>query len=112
MTTSAGPSNIMTTSARPSMTTSAQPNDTGPSPPSFKKRVVANVSLLNLVTLEGKSNYQIWLDQMVMIFKTTGLYDVAVLGASCPDGNSNSDIEVYREIKSAAIIMIIQLISQ
>ena len=52
---------------------------------------------------------------MVMIFKTTGLYDVAVLSASCPalaDGNSNSDIEAYREIKSAAMIMIIQLISQ
>ena len=47
-----------------------------------------------------------------MIFKTTGLYDVAVLGASCPDGNSNSDIEAYREIKSAAMIKIIQLISQ
>ena len=52
---------------------------------------------------------------MVMIFKTTELYDVAVLGASCPapaDGNSNSDMEAYREIKSAAMIMIIQLISQ
>src|SRR5258706_10639273 len=50
---------------------------------------------------------------MVMIFKTTGLYDVAVLGTSCPDGNSdNSDMEAYREIKSAAMIMIIQLISQ
>ena len=51
---------------------------------------------------------------MVMIFKTTGLYDVAVLGASCPalaDSNSNSDMEAYREIKSAAMIMIIQLIS-
>src|SRR5258706_14751658 len=47
---------------------------------------------------------------MVMIFKTTGLYDVAVLGTSCPDGNS--DMEAYREIKSAAMIMIIQLISQ
>ena len=47
-----------------------------------------------------------------MIFKTTGLYDVAVLGASCPDGNSNSDMKAYREIKSAAMIMIIQLISQ
>src|SRR5258705_8589198 len=50
---------------------------------------------------------------MVMIFKTTGLYDVAVLGTSCTDGNSdNSDMEAYREIKSAAMIMIIQLISQ
>src|SRR5258705_6269380 len=47
---------------------------------------------------------------MVMIFKTTGLYDVAVLGTSCSDGNS--DMEAYREIKSAAMIMIIQLISQ
>src|SRR5258705_9903060 len=111
MTTSAGPSD---TSARPSMTTSAGPSNTGlttcPTSPSFKKPVVANVSLSNLVTLEGKSNYQVWSDQMVMIFKTTGLYDVAVLGSSCPDGNS--DMEVYREIKSAAMIMIIQLISQ
>ena len=110
MTTSAGPSDTMTasSSARPSMTTSLGPN----TPLSFKKPVVANVSLSNLVTLEGKSNYQVWSDQMVMIFKTTGLYDVAVLGASCPaDGNSNSDMEAYREIKSATMIMIIQLIS-
>ena len=49
---------------------------------------------------------------MVMIFKTTGLYDIAVLGASCPNSNSNSDIEAYGEIKSTAMIMIIQLISQ
>ena len=49
---------------------------------------------------------------MVMIFKTTGLYDVIVLGASCPNGNSNSDIEAYREIKSSTMIIIIQLISQ
>ena len=52
---------------------------------------------------------------MVMKFKTTRLYDVAVLGASCPtpaDGNLNSDMEVYKEIKSATMIMIIQLISQ
>ena len=49
---------------------------------------------------------------MVMIFKTTGLYDIAVLGDSCPDRNSNSDLDAYREIKSAAMIMIIQLISQ
>src|SRR5258705_2496474 len=115
MTTSAGPSD---TSARPSMTTSAGPSNTGPSntgptSPSFKKPVVANVSLSNLVTLEGKSNYQVWSDQMVMIFKTTRLYDVAVLGTLYPDGNSdNSDMEAYREIKSAAMIMIIQLISQ
>src|SRR5260370_33042493 len=98
------------------MATSAGPSDTtntGLSSPSFKKPVVANISLSNLVTLEGKSNYQVWSDQMVMIFKTTGLYDVAVLGISCPDGNSdNSDMEAYREIKSAAMIMIIQLISQ
>src|SRR5258705_1705604 len=119
MTTSAGPSD---TSARPSMTTSAGPSDTsarpsnigpsntGPISPSFKKPVVANVSLSNLVTLEGKSNYQVWSDQMVMIFKTTGLYDIAVLGSLCPDSNSN--MEAYREIKSAAMIMIIQLISQ
>ena len=47
-----------------------------------------------------------------MIFKTTRLYDVAVLGTSCcTDGFSNSDMEAYREIKSAAMIMIIQLIS-
>src|SRR5258705_12883521 len=111
MTTSSGPSD---TSARPSMTTSAGPSNTGltagPTSPSFKKPVVANVSLSNLITLEGKSNYQVWSDQMVMIFKTTRLYDVAVLGTSCPDGNS--DMEAYREIKSAAMIMIIQLISQ
>src|SRR5258705_6068853 len=109
---------IIATSAGPS-DTSARPSNTGLSntcltsgliSPSFKKPVVANVSLSNLVTLEGKSNYQVWSDQMVMIFKTTGLYDVAVLGTSCPDGNS--DIEAYREIKSAAMIMIIQLISQ
>src|SRR5258706_7461312 len=99
----------MATSARPS-DTSARPSNTRPISPSFKKLVVANVSLSNLVTLEGKSNYQVWSDQMVMIFKTTGLYDVAVLGTSCPDGNS--DMEAYREIKSAAMIMIIQLISQ
>src|SRR5258705_1108432 len=106
--TSAGPSD---TSARPSNT---RPSNTGLisglTSPSFKKPVVANVSLSNLITLEGKSNYQVWLDQMVMIFKTTGLYDVAVLGTSCPNGNS--DMEAYREIKSAAMIMIIQLISQ
>ena len=112
MTTSARPSDTMTTSARPSMTTSAGQNDTGFTPLSFKKLVVANVSLSNLVTLEGKSNYQVWSDQMVMIFKTTRLYDIVVLGASCPNSNSNSDMEAYREIKSAAIIMIIQLISQ
>ena len=47
-----------------------------------------------------------------MIFKTTRLYDVAVLGASCPNSNLNSDMEAYREIKSAAMIIIIQLISQ
>ena len=47
---------------------------------------------------------------MVIIFKTTRLYNIAVLSASCPDGNPNSDIEAYREIKSAAMIMIIQLI--
>ena len=110
MTTCAGPSDTMTTStsAGPSMTTSAGPN----TPLSFKKPVVANVSLLNLVTLKGKSNYQVWSDQMVMIFKTTGLYDVTVLDASCPDSNLNSDMEVYKEIKSATMIMIIQLISQ
>ena len=110
MTTSTGPSNIMTTSssAGPSMTTSAgTQNDTSFTPLSFKKPVVANVSLSNLVTLEGKSNCQVWSDQMLMIFKTTGLYNVAVLGASCADGNSNSDMEAYREIKSAAMIMII-----
>ena len=50
---------------------------------------------------------------MVMIFKTTRLYNIAVLGTSCSaDGNSNSDMDAYREIKSAAMIMIIQLISQ
>src|SRR5258706_15084560 len=106
MATSAGPSD---TSARPS-DTSTRPSNTGLTSPSFKKPVVTNVSLSNLVTLEGKSNYQVWSDQMVMIFKTTGLYDVAVLGSSCPD--SNSDMEAYREIKSATMIMIIQLISQ
>src|SRR5258706_14338134 len=105
MATSAGPSD---TSARPS-DTSARPSNTGLisclTSPSFKKPVVANVSLSNLVTLEGKSNYQVWTDQMVMIFKTTGLYNVAVPGSSCPDGNS--DMEAYREIKSATMIMII-----
>src|SRR5258705_3783012 len=106
MATSTGPSD---TSVGPS-DTSARPNNTSLISPSFKKLVVANVSLSNLVTLEGKSNYQVWSDQMVMILKTTGLYDVAVLGTSCPDGNS--DMEAYREIKSTAIIMIIQLISQ
>src|SRR5258708_9659513 len=99
----------MATSAGPS-DTSAWPSNTGLTSPSFKKPVVANISLSNLVTMEGKSNYQVWSDQMVMIFKTTGLYDIAVLGTSCPDGNS--DMEAYREIKSAAMIMIIQLISQ
>ena len=65
MITSAGPSDTMTTytSAGPSMTTSAGPSMTtsaGPNTPlSFKKPVVANVSLSNLVTLEGKSNYQV-----------------------------------------------------
>ena len=50
---------------------------------------------------------------MVMIFQTTGLYDVAVLGALYPaNGNSNSDIEAYKKVKSAAMIMIIQLIFQ
>ena len=111
MTTSAGPSDTITTSAGPSRTTSIRPNNTSPTPSSFKKPVVTNISLLNLVTLEEKLNYQVWSDQMVMIFKTTGLYDVAVLGALCPNGNSNSDIEAYREIKSAAMIIIIQLIS-
>src|SRR5258705_4954898 len=106
MATSAGPSD---TSARLS-DNSTRPSNTGLISPSFKKPVVANVSLSNLVTLEGKSNYQFWSDQMVMIFKTTGLYDIAVLDSSCPDGNS--DMEAYREIKSAAMIMIIQLISQ
>src|SRR5258705_4722980 len=99
----------MATSAGPS-DSSTRPSNTGLTSPSFKKPVVANVSLSNLVTLEGKSNYQVWSDQMVMIFKTTGLYDVAVLGSSCPDGNS--DIEAYREIKSTVMIMIIHLISQ
>src|SRR5258705_451818 len=98
----------MATSAGPSDT--IRPSNTGLTSPSFKKPVVANVSLSNLLTLEGKSNYQVWSDQRVMIFKTTGLYDVAVLGTSCPDGNS--DIEAYREIKSAAMIKVIQLISQ
>src|SRR5258705_1427894 len=106
MATSAGPSD---TSAGPS-NTSTRPSNTSLTFPSFKKPVIANVSLSNLVTLEGKSNYQVWSDQMVMIFKTTGLYDIAVLGSSCPDGNS--DMEAYKEIKSAAMIMIIQLISQ
>ena len=49
---------------------------------------------------------------MVMIFKTTRLYDIVVLGPSCPNCNSNSDMEAYREIKSTAMIMIIQFISQ
>ena len=50
---------------------------------------------------------------MVMIFKTTGLlYDIAVLGTLCPNSNSNSNIEAHREIKSATMIMIIQLIFQ
>ena len=49
---------------------------------------------------------------MVMIFKTTGLYDVTVLGTSYPtDCKSNSDMDLYREIKSTAMINIIQLIS-
>ena len=39
-------------------------------------------------------------------------HDVAVLGTSCPDRNSNSDMEAYREIKSTAMIMSIQLIFQ
>src|SRR5258706_16384612 len=99
MATSAGPSD---TSIRPSNTGVTS----GLTSPSFKKPVVAKVSLSNLVTLEVKSNYQVWSDQMVMIFKTTGLYDVAVLGTSYPD--SNYDMEAYRKIKSAAMIMIIQ----
>ena len=48
-----------------------------------------------------------------MIFRTTGLYDVIVLSASYPawtDVYSNSDMEAYREINSAT--MIIRLISQ
>ena len=103
MTTSAGTSDTMTTSTGPHMTTSVGPNTLL----SFKKLVVANVSLSNLVTLKGKSNYQVWSDQMVMIFKTIGLYDVVVLGASCPaDGNLNSDMEAYREIQCAFMIMI------
>ena len=94
------------------MPTSAGPNDTGFTPLSFKTPVVANVSLSNLVTLKGKSNYQVWSDQKVMIFKTTGLYDVAVLGTSYPNGNSNSYMKAYKEIKSATIFIIIQLISE
>ena len=111
MTTSARPSDTMT--AGPSMTTSAGPNNTGFTPLAFKKLVVGNISLSNLVTLKGKSNYQVQSNQMVMIFKTTELYDITVLDALCPaDSNLNSNIEAYREIKSATMIMIIQLIFQ
>ena len=52
---------------------------------------------------------------MVMIFKTTGLYDITVLDALCPtqaDGTSNSNMKAYGEIKSPTMIMIIQLIFQ
>ena len=40
-----------------------------------------------------------------MIFKTTTLYNITVLGTSYPaDSNSNSEMKAYKEIKSAAMI--------
>jgi len=49
---------------------------------------------------------------MTMVFKATGLYQVAIEGAVPSEGCSESEIEAYEEIRSASMVMFIQLISQ
>ena len=43
--------------------------------PRFVKPI-ALPGVANLITLDGKSNYQAWSDQMAMVFKASGMYEV------------------------------------
>ena len=68
-------------------------------------------SLANLMMLDGKSNYQEWSDQITMVFKASGLYKVAIEGAVLLANSSIEERTAYNEIKSASILLFIQLIS-
>src|SRR5258706_6943235 len=79
--------------------------------PKFSKPVTTS-TLSNLIILEGKENYQSWSDQMIMVFTATRLYDVVIEGAKVSSDDTNSEKMAYIEIKSAATIMFLQVISK
>lgn len=55
-------------------------------PSDIAKTIASNISLTNFVVLKGELNHQVWSDQLIMAFKATGLYDVALEGAAYPVG--------------------------
>ena len=65
--------------------------------PDFKKLCQTVILVTNLITLTGKDNYQVWIDQMAMVFKVTSLYEVVIEGAVPSDGASNKETDAYNK---------------
>ena len=51
--------------------------------PRFVK-LIALLGVANLITLEGKQNYQAWFDQIAIVFKASGIHKVILEGAELP----------------------------
>ena len=99
-------------SNRPRPPTPNRPNpglnlNPGSKKPDFKKPRQTAIPVTNLVTLTSKDNYQVWADQMAMVCKATGLYEVVMEGAVPSDGASDEETDAYNEIASAAQVLLI-----
>ena len=64
----------------------------------------------NILVLIGKDNYQSWSDQISMIFNAIGLHNVVVNSAKLEGADDN--MEMFNNIVSAAIILLIQVIAK
>ena len=82
-------------------------NPTTTKKPDFKKPRQTAILVTNLVTLTGKDNYHVWANQMAMVCKATGLYEVVMEGAVPSDGASDEETDAYNEIASAAQVLLI-----
>ena len=57
----------------------------------FKNPWVSNLKIDKITTLTGKENYQSWADQLTMIFKAVGLFEVVMNGAKPRNGDSHEE---------------------
>ena len=78
----------------------------------FKLPRTSHLNIDKVTALTGKDNYQSWADQVTMIFKAVGLYDVVVNGAKPINGDSNDDWKAYNEIVSEAVVVLVRVVTK
>ena len=81
-----------------------------PSIRKFKSLQTSQLRMDNISVLTGKDNYQSWSDQMSMIFNAVGLHNVVFNGTKLALEGADNGMEMFNEIISAAIVLLIQVI--